>query len=89
MTLSLTQAEAQAKISQVEDAKNQAIATLQRMNDTQQQMLGSSWHGGSATSYGNLSATQHEDINQIITSLTHICDTGTAHIRAVANMDNS
>jgi WXG100 family type VII secretion target len=89
MTLQLTPAEANAKITQIDDAKQQAINVLQSMQDTQQQMLGSSWKGGSATNYGNLSQTQQEDINQIITSLTQICDTATQHIQTVAHLDNS
>jgi uncharacterized protein YukE len=89
MTLSLTQAEAQSKLQQIQDARNQAVATLQQIADTQQTMLGSSWKGGSATTYGNTSTQQQEDAQQIITNLNQIVDTGSAQIRAVANMDNS
>jgi uncharacterized protein YukE len=89
MTLSLTQAEAASKISQIEDARNQAVAKLKQIEDSQQLMLGSNWKGGSATTYGHTSATQQEDINQIITKLNQIVETGSQHIRSVANMDNS
>lgn len=89
MTLSLTPAEAQAKIQQIEDARNQAVATLQKIEDSQQLMLGSGWKGGSATTYGHTSATQNDDINQIISNLNQIVETASAQIRSVANMDNS
>jgi uncharacterized protein YukE len=88
MTLSLTQAEAQSKLQQIQDARNQAVATLGQISDTQQTMLGSGWKGGSATTYGNTSTQQHEDAQQIINSLNHIVDTGSAQIRTVANLDN-
>jgi uncharacterized protein YukE len=89
MTLSLTQAEAQSKISQIEDARSQAVSKLSQIEDSQQLMLGSNWSGGSATTYGKTSATQNEDINTIISNLNQICQTAETHIRSVANMDNS
>jgi uncharacterized protein YukE len=89
MTLSLTPAEAQTKLQQIQDAKNQAVSTLQKIADTQQTMLGSAWKGGSATTYGNTSQQQQEDANQIIQYLNQIVDTGSAQIRQVANMDQS
>jgi uncharacterized protein YukE len=88
MTLSLTQAEAQSKISQIEDARSQAVSKLTQIEDSQQLMLGSNWKGGSATTYGHTSATQNEDINQIISNLNQICQTAESHIRSVANTDN-
>jgi uncharacterized protein YukE len=88
MTLSLTQAEAQSKLQQIQDARNQAVATLGQIADTQQTMLGSGWKGGSATTYGNTSTQQQEDAQQIINSLNHIVDTGSAQIRTVAHLDN-
>ena len=88
MTLSLTQAEAKSKISQIEDARNQAVAKLNQIEDSQHLMLGSNWQGGSATTYGQTSATQKDDMNKIISNLNHIVDTATTHINSVANMDN-
>ncbi|OBG76871.1 hypothetical protein A5714_24390 [Mycobacterium sp. E2462] len=88
MTLSLTQAEAQQKLSQVQDARNQAVAILSQIADTQQSMLSSSWKGGSATTYGGTSSQQQEDAQQIINYLNQIVETGSAQINAVANMDN-
>jgi uncharacterized protein YukE len=88
MTLSLTQAEAQQKLSQIQDARNQAVATLSKIADAQQSMLGSSWKGGSATTYGSTSTQQQEDAQKIINSLNQIVETASSQINAVANMDN-
>jgi uncharacterized protein YukE len=87
MTLSLTQSEAQSKIQQIEDARNQAVSTLQKISEEQQTMLGSNWMGSSATTYGNTSTQQQDDINQIIANLNQIVETGSAQIRSVANAD--
>lgn len=89
MTLSLTQSEAQSKIQQIDDARQQAVTKLQNIEESQHLMLGSNWKGGSATTYGHTSTTQNDDINQIITDLNHIVDTATTHINSVANADNS
>ena len=88
MTVSLTPAEAESKISQIENARDQAVATLSKIQDTQQSMLGSAWQGGSATKYNSTSSQQHEDFMQIINSLNTVVETGSAHIRSIANMDN-
>ena len=88
MTLSLTQAEAQGKIQQINQARDQAVATLNKIEDSQHLMLASNWNGSSATTYGKTSATQSDDMNQIISNLNHIVDTATTHINSVANMDN-
>jgi uncharacterized protein YukE len=88
MTVSLTPAEAGAKIQQINDARDQAVAKLNQISDTQQTMLGSAWHGGSATTYNNTSTQQHEDFTSIINTLNDVVDKGSAHIRSVANMDN-
>jgi uncharacterized protein YukE len=89
MTLSLTPQEARSKLQQIEDASNQAVATLRQLNDTQQTMLGSGWKGGSATTYGNTSTTQHDDITQIINYLNQIVSTASAQISSVTTHDNS
>ncbi|WP_101951164.1 WXG100 family type VII secretion target [Mycobacterium sp. 3519A] len=88
MTVSLTPAEADAKISQINDARDQAVAKLKQIEDTQQNMLASAWHGGSATNYSKTSAQQQEDFNQIINTLNDIVEKGAQHIRSVANQDN-
>ena len=89
MTLSLTPTEAQSKLTAIENAKQDAVTKLGQIADTQQTMLGSSWKGGSATTYGNTSNQQQEDAQKIITYLNQIVETGSAHIRSVSGLDNS
>ena len=88
MTVVLTPAEAESKISQIESARDQAVSKLNQIQDTQQTMLSNAWQGGSATKYGSTSSQQHDDFTQIISSLNTIVETGSAHIRSIANMDN-
>jgi uncharacterized protein YukE len=88
MTLSLTPAEAQSKISQIDEARNAAITKIQQIEDSQQMMLGSGWKGGSATTYGHTSTTQNDDLNTVMKSLNHVVDTATTHIHSIANADN-
>jgi len=89
MTVSLTPAEAESKISQIESARDQAVATLSRIQDTQQTMLSSGWQGGSATKYNSTSSQQHEDFTQIINSLNSVVETASTHMRSIANSDNT
>jgi uncharacterized protein YukE len=88
MTVSLTPAEAESKIQQIESARDNAVKSLSGIQDTQQSMLSSAWQGGSATKYGSTSSQQHDDFTQIINTLNSIVETGSAHIRSIANMDN-
>lgn len=88
MTVSLTQSEANAKLSQIEDARNRAKSTLQQIEDAQSQMLGTGWQGQSASKYGNVSQTQRDDINAVITNLDHIVNTASSHIRSLVTSDN-
>jgi hypothetical protein len=89
MTVALTQSEANAKIAQIEAARDQAVSQMNQIQDTQQSMLASSWQGGSATTYGNTSQQQAEDFTQIIATLNNIVELGSTHIRSIASMDNS
>jgi flagellar biosynthesis chaperone FliJ len=87
--VSLTQAEAAQKISQIESARDQAVSKLKQIQGAQEEMLSGSWHGGSAGKYNTTSQAQADDMNQIITQLNSIVQTGSEHIRSVANMDNN
>jgi uncharacterized protein YukE len=88
MTVSLTPAEAEAKIRQINDARDQAVTKLTQIRDTQEQMLAAAWRGGSATTYHNTSAGQHEEFDRLIATLNDVVNTGSEHMRAVANLDN-
>jgi WXG100 family type VII secretion target len=87
MTVSLTPAEAEAKIQQIHDARDQAVSKLNQISDTQEQMLASSWRGTSAGSYGNTAQQQREEFDQLITTLNDIVEKGSEHMRSVANLD--
>lgn len=88
MTLKLTPEEAGQQINKINSERDTVISALNKIGDTQHQMLGGNWQGGSATKYNNLSATQHEDVTQIISYLTQIVDTATTQLGKIANADN-
>lgn len=88
MTVSLTPAEAETKISQIESARDQALAKLRVIQDTQHGMLSNAWQGGSASKYGSTSSQQHDDFTQLTNDLQNLVTTASAHMRSIANMDN-
>jgi WXG100 family type VII secretion target len=87
MTVSLTPAEAEQKIQQINDARDQAVTKLNQISDTQQAMLASAWRGSSASTYGSTAQGQREEFDQLITTLNDIVEKGSTHMRAVANLD--
>jgi WXG100 family type VII secretion target len=88
MTVSLTPAEAEAKIQQIQDARGQAVQKLNQIGNAQEQMLAANWHGSSASTYQQTSQAQREEFDDIIKSLDHIVETGSEHLRSIANADN-
>ena len=88
MTVSLTPADAESKISQLESIREKAVGILRSMQGTQQGMVNQTWKGDSATRYSSTSDQQHEDFTQIINALNSVVETGSAHMRSIANMDN-
>lgn len=87
MTVHLTHDQAEAKIRQIQDARDRAVQTLNQISDHQEQMLSSAWHGDSASTYGNTSQQQREDFDQLIATLDNIVEKGSEHMRSVANAD--
>lgn len=87
MTVSLTQAEAESKIEQINSARDQAVQKLNQIEDAQQQMLQASWQGTSAGNYGRIAQAQREEFDQLISTLNNIVEKGSEHIRSVANLD--
>lgn len=86
--LALSSSAAAAKISQVESARDAAVKRLKQVQEIQDNMLSASWNGGSATTYGNTSAQQHDEFDTLISDLNTIVEKGSTHIRSIANMDN-
>jgi WXG100 family type VII secretion target len=89
MTVSLTPAEAELKIQQIESARAHAVQKLGQIEQSQEQMLAGSWHGDSATTYGNTSQQQHEEFRSLIAALDDIIQKGSEHMRSVASADQS
>lgn len=89
MTVSLTPAEAEAKIEQITAARDQAVQKLNQIEDAQQEMLRANWHGDAALGYERVSQAQREEYDQIIASLNNIVEKGSEHMRSVANLDQS
>ena len=88
MTVALTPAEAEAKIQQITDARDQAVQKLNQISDSQEAMLASAWHGQSASTYGNTSQQQREEFDQLIATLNDIVEKGSEHMRSVSSLDN-
>ena len=61
MTLSLTPAEAEAKIAQVDDAMMTARSLANRILDSTETMTASSWQGGRAATFNGIMAQHHDD----------------------------
>ena len=89
MTVSLTPAEAEAKIEQIMAARDQAVQKLNKIEESQEQMLSANWHGDSAQGYGRVSQAQREEFDQIVSTLNNIVEKGSEHMRSVANLDQS
>ena len=89
MAVSLTPADAEQKIQQITDARDQAVQKLNQISDTQQAMLASAWRGTYAGGYGNTSQQQREEFDQLIATLNDIVEKGSTHMRAVANLDQA
>lgn len=88
MAVSLTPAEAEQKIQQINEARDQAVTKLNQISDTQQTMLASAWRGTYASGYGTNAQQQREEFDHLIASLNDIVEKGSTHMRSIANLDN-
>lgn len=88
MTLSLTPEQAQAKLQQIDELRDHAIQTMQRIEDNQNLMLNGNWTGGSATTYGHTTSSQNDDMNTVIKNLNDLVEKATTHIKSVTTADN-
>jgi WXG100 family type VII secretion target len=89
MAVQLTPAQAEAKIKQIEDARDRAVAKLNQLNDTQHTMLASGWQGSSATKYGSTSDQHNDEFHGIIQKLNNIVELGSHHMRSVSSADGN
>lgn len=83
MTVSLTPEEAANHMRQVEEARDQALASLSKINDAQGNMLSSGWHGDSATKYGQTSDAQNDRFHHIVNTLNNVVELGSTHMKNI------
>ena len=88
MTLSLTPAEAEAKITQVDDAMNNARTLATKILDTTQTMTSSSWLGGRAGNFNNVMTQRHDDFKIVIDNLTQVAEKGKSDMRTIVSADS-
>jgi hypothetical protein len=85
---SLTQAQAQAKITQVDEAMNHARQLEKNMQDITLQMTSSSWLGNQATLFGQKMQQYDDDFTAIINRLTQVAETGKHNMMALVNLES-
>jgi uncharacterized protein YukE len=88
MTVLLSPAAAQQKLDEIESHRVEIVKRLDNISQTQGAMLGSSWHGGSADTYGKTAMQQQDDFAEIVKAINNVTDLATQHIHSVTNQDN-
>jgi WXG100 family type VII secretion target len=74
MALSLTPAEAQPKINQIDEEMHDVRTLANRILDSTQTMTASSWKGGRAAVFNQIMTQHHENMNIVINNLQRIVD---------------
>lgn len=87
MTLSLTPAEAAAKINQVDEAMSTARMLGNRILDQTQTMTGSSWLGGRAATFSAIMTQHRDDFEAVINRLQQVADKGKSDIQTITTHD--
>jgi len=87
MTLSLTPAEATAKVEQVNDAMNTARTLGNRILDSTQTMTASSWQGGRAAMFNRIMTQHRDDFEVVINRLQQVADKGKQDIQTISAAD--
>lgn len=85
---SLTPAEAQAKIHQIDQAMADALQLKNQMQDITVQMTSSSWRGNQASMFANKMQQYDEDFNAIINQLSNVAETGKSNMMTLINRDS-
>jgi hypothetical protein len=85
---SLTQADAQIKITQVEEATNSAQALANNMQGITQQMTSRSWLGNQAALFAQKMQQYDDDFSNIVRRLTQVAETGKHNMMALVNMES-
>ncbi|MCP9271547.1 WXG100 family type VII secretion target [Mycolicibacterium arenosum] len=84
---SLTPEEAQAKITQVDEAMSSARLLGQSMQDRTLEMTSSSWQGDQATRFAQRMQAHNEDFTAIINRLTQVAETGKSNMTSLVNLE--
>ncbi|MGE2817437.1 hypothetical protein ACQI5H_20165 [Mycobacterium heidelbergense] len=84
---SLTFAQAQVKIQQVDDAMNNAHTLARDMQDITTQMTSGAWLGNQATQFGQKMGQYTDEFNAIVNRLTHVAETGKQNMLTLVNHD--
>jgi uncharacterized protein YukE len=84
---SLTQAEAQARVNQVDEAMNHARQLVQQMQDRTTQMTSSSWLGNQSAMFAQKMQQHNDDFTAILNQLEHVTATGKSNMTAMVNLD--
>lgn len=74
MGLKIDPSQLPARLNQIDSANQQAQAALNRVQQTQEEMLQINWQGGSATTYHKLVQEQNDDVNVIMRDLHQAVD---------------
>jgi hypothetical protein len=85
---SLTQADAQMKITQVDEAMNHARQLEKNMQDITLQMTSSSWLGNQANMFAMKMQQYDDEFIAIINRLTHVAETGKQNMMALVNLES-
>ncbi|MHC9297136.1 hypothetical protein ACRCUN_32135 [Mycobacterium sp. LTG2003] len=85
--LSLTPAEAQAKITQVDEAMATAKLMGDRILDQTETMTAGSWQGGRAATFRAIMTQHREDFGAVINRLQAVADKGKADIQKITAHD--
>jgi uncharacterized protein YukE len=85
--VSLTPAEAEAKIGAIDVSRDDIVATLRKLQARQQEMLGSGWHGAAAKGYDVSSQAAAQDYDRLISFLLTTCETAKTNIRELISND--
>jgi uncharacterized protein YukE len=87
MALSLTPAEANAKIGQIDEAMTQARVLAKRLLDRTEDMTATTWLGGRAQTFRAVMQQHDEDFNHVINALQGVADKGKSDIRTIEGAD--
>lgn len=85
---SLTQAQANSKITQVDDAMASAHTVVKKLQDNTQQMTTTSWQGNQSQVFGQKMAQVTDDMTQIVNRMQQIADQGKQNINALVAQDS-